>query len=628
MAVTPKGSNKSTDPRDPSSPALANVDASLLTFIGRHAQETVQVASCGLERTIEGASSITPTVHDPHLKFLNSQALAGANPGDLHSVLTLDNLVFSLCGIHLNAGHMVEATLEEDAVRRLRQFKKPLTMSRGKVTRAEFIKHMFDEADVELVCPELDVKQPIESTAEAEKAAQRNRKRKPGFSPHANLTVKTHPADSEQRHNIELALNVAASHHSGELAAAALLVSIIQEHEARSDNILQLEPFNLTGDHVSAGDVAGECALFLTKGFTGKGGAIALANAHPNWTPGEIAIAVQGPRNKDPGVYQVWAAEAKRMIGSYTGNDAEALQPGRTFAKEYQFRRGGPNGEPEDSWKCARRLADEVNWYLFIVAGTGYLMSPKQLLRSRARMLVAPGTDGLIGNPTFGYMTSPLHDDTITAEWHANTWEGPPGSIAEVQGYGPVDGRWIIASLARKSMKSSVTVVTLARAKKAKKEPAHELGHVPANETLQGGRGTAQAAYEAAQELSGFKLPYVWGGGHQAHDLAKVAHQKIGLDCSGATCWDLFKCGMRESDTAETSGELAKNFGEAGEGKYMTIWANAEHVFIEFKLPGKPHSRLDTVPGSGEEDGPRLRPFSPLPEGSTSTFTARHFPGQ
>jgi cell wall-associated NlpC family hydrolase len=632
MTVVPKGSTRSTDPREPSSPALADVDASTLTFVGRHAEITVRVASCKLERAIEGASSLTVVIHDPEFKFLRSAAIQGpprkSRLGkNLAGTVVIDNQVFVVTGLHLQAGHMVEVTLEDETVWRLRQFNKPLVMSRGKVTRAEFIKHMFDEAGVELICPELDKKQPIESTAEAEKAAQKNRKRKPGFSAHAKLTVKKQPADSEQRHNIETALDVAASHHSGEPAAAALLVSIIQESLARSNNILQLEPGNLTGDHVSATDVAGQCAIFLAKGFTGKGGAIALANAHPGWTPGEIAIAVQGPRNKDPGVYQVWAEEAKAMIALYSGNDAEALQPGRTFAKEYQFRRGGPNGELETSWDCARRLAEEVKWYLFVESGTGFFFSPEQLLWSRARMLVAPGADGLIGHPTGGQMTSPRYDDTLNVSCHAAKWGAPPGTIAELDEYGLLDGAWVVTGINRENMTSSVTAITLGRPQHKKKEPAHELGHVPASQAAQGGRGTAVAAYEAAQELSGFKQPYLWGGGHNAHELAKVANGGTkGLDCSGSVSWVLWKCGMRESDTAETSGALASNFGEKGEGKYMTVWANSDHTFIEFKIPGKPHSRLDTV--SPGDVGARLQPFSPLPEGSTKNFTPRRFPGQ
>lgn len=620
---------------EPKTPAFADADASTLTFVNRRATITVPISSCKLERTIEGASSITVTVHDPALSFLNSDAIKGPKHGQLESFVTLENQVFAIAGVHLLKGHMVEVILEDEAVYRLRQNTKALTMSRGAATRAQFIKHMFAESGVELISPELNKKQPIESNKEAETKAQKGKKHKPGISAHAKLTVKQHPADSEQRQNIELALDVAASHQAGEKAATALLEAIIQESECRntpggdgtSVGILQLTDIHLGGSTSTSGgrrDVALCCKLFLTDGFTGKGGAIALAKAHPDWNPGQVAQAVQG--SAFPDAYEVWVKEAKAMVSAFTGEDAEALQEGTTFAKEFQYERKAG----EDTWACAQRLAGEVTWYLFIVDGVGHFYSGAYLKRSKPHFLVAPGADGLIGNPTFGYMTSHQYDDQVQVDCHASKWGAPPGTIAALEGYGPTDGRWIVSTIARERMTSSVTTITLGRGKLPKKEPAHEVGQRTAEESkaAEGGRGTALAAYEAAKELGGFKLPYVWGGGHGAHDLNKVANGGIGLDCSGAVCWVHFKCGMRESDTAETSGDLAKNFGEAGEGKYMTVWANGEHTFIEFKVPGKPHSRLDTVPGAGEEDGPRLRPFSPLPEGSTKNFTPRRWPGQ
>jgi hypothetical protein len=613
---------------EPKTPAFADADTSVMTFRNRRATITVPVSSCKLERTIEGASSLTVQIHDPTLSFLNSEAIKGPKHGQIESFVKLENQVFAIAGHHLLKGHIVEVILEDEAVWRLRQNRKPLTMGRGNVTRAEFIKHMFAESGVALISPELHNKQPIQSNAELENQKLKGKRRKPGFSAHAKLTVKQQPADSEQRHTLETALAVAASHSSKEKAAVALLISLIQENSAREPNPLQLEPFNASGDHVDPNDLAAVCALFLTKGFTGQGGAIALAKAHPSWTPGEIAIAVQGPKNKNPDVYQVWAAEAKQAISAFTGADPEALQEGQTFAKRYQFERR--NGE--DSWACAQRLAEEVGWYLFIVDGEGHFYSGEYLKRSKPpkNLLIAPGADGLLGNPTFGYWTTHKYDDTVTVECHASKWGAPPGTIAEMEGYGAVDGRWVVTAITRERMKSSVTTITLGRDRPAKKEPAHELGQRTPEETsaLEGGRGTALGAYGAAEELSHYKLSYKLGGGHGAHDLNKVANGGIALDCSSAVCWVLFKCGMRESDTAETSGELAANWGEAGEGKYMTVWANGEHVFIEFKVPGKPHSRLDTVPGAGEEDGPRLRPFSPLPEGSTHSFTPRRWPGQ
>jgi hypothetical protein len=613
---------------EPKTPALAGADTSVLTFVNRKATITVPVAACKLERTIEGASSITVTIHDPTLSFFNSDAIAAPKHGYLESFVTLDNQVFAIAGIHLLKGHMVEVTLEDEAIYRLRKNRKPLTMSRGSVTRAQFIKHMFAESGVELDSPELRQKQTIESVAEAETRAEKNKKHKPGLSAHSKLTIKNQPIDPEQRANLETALEQATKDSAGHLATLALICAGIGESTFRKGEVAHSQNGAQVGvwqsDVIPADQVAEQAHYFLIGGKSfQEGGAIHLAKTQPTLTPGEIATMVE--KSGEPGdFYNVYKDEAQAAINAFTGFDAGALSEGTTFAKEYQYeRRFG-----EDTWECARRLADEVNWYLFIVDGAGHFHSGTYLKRSMPLMLVAPGADGLIGNPTIGFMTSPKYDDTVNVECHAAKWAAPPGSTAELAGYGQASGIWFVTAITRERMKSSVTVITLGRVKPPKKEPPHEVGTLPEALTAEGGRGTALAAYGAAGELSKLKLEYGWGGGHGAHELAKVANGGLRLDCSGAVSWVLWKVGMHESDTGDASTVLGESWGEAGEGKYMTVWANAEHVFIEFKIPGKPHSRLDTVPWPGEENGPRLRPFSPLPETSTHNFTARRWPGQ
>jgi hypothetical protein len=36
--------------------------------------------------------------------------------------------------------------------------------------------------------------------------------------------------------------------------------------------------------------------------------------------------------------------------------------------------------------------------------------------------------------------------------------------------------------------------------------------------------------------------------------------------------------------------------GEPGEGRYLTVWANGEHVWVEFKLDADHDERLDPQP--------------------------------
>jgi cell wall-associated NlpC family hydrolase len=99
------------------------------------------------------------------------------------------------------------------------------------------------------------------------------------------------------------------------------------------------------------------------------------------------------------------------------------------------------------------------------------------------------------------------------------------------------------------------------------------------------------------------RTPYLWGGGHGKW-------QDTGYDCSGSVSFALAAAGLLNSPLA--SGPLM-SWGEAGKGKWVTIYANAGHVFLV--VAG---IRFDTsaqrVTGSRWINDPR----------STAGFVARH----
>ena len=101
--------------------------------------------------------------------------------------------------------------------------------------------------------------------------------------------------------------------------------------------------------------------------------------------------------------------------------------------------------------------------------------------------------------------------------------------------------------------------------------------------------------------------PYIYGGGH-GHPLTEL---DAGYDCSGSTSFVLH--GARVfADYAEDSTEL-ENYGQAGPGQWITVYANSAHAFIAvagivldtaWYAPVQP-----TSPGSG----PRWQPASIIP---------------
>jgi cell wall-associated NlpC family hydrolase len=141
--------------------------------------------------------------------------------------------------------------------------------------------------------------------------------------------------------------------------------------------------------------------------------------------------------------------------------------------------------------------------------------------------------------------------------------------------------------------------------------PGHARTSSTCGAYLAGGRAVAppyvppavKQAIAAANRIDG--RPYVWGGGH-------LGWRSRGYDCSGAVGYALHAAGMLE--VTEVSGQLA-SWGEAGTGRWITIYANADHVYMQ--VAGLRFDTRDDLPGVS---GPRWH--QELAEGTH--FAARH----
>jgi peptidoglycan hydrolase-like protein with peptidoglycan-binding domain len=106
----------------------------------------------------------------------------------------------------------------------------------------------------------------------------------------------------------------------------------------------------------------------------------------------------------------------------------------------------------------------------------------------------------------------------------------------------------------------------------------------------------------AADEIA--TRPYVWGGGHGSFESE-------GYDCSGSVSYALHGGGLLSSPEDSTGLE---SYGEPGPGRYITIYANAEHAYMV--IDGK---RFDTV--ALAETGSR---WSNSPGDDGGDFIERH----
>ncbi|MGE5408383.1 MAG: hypothetical protein ACM3NV_07200 [Syntrophothermus sp.] len=90
--------------------------------------------------------------------------------------------------------------------------------------------------------------------------------------------------------------------------------------------------------------------------------------------------------------------------------------------------------------------------------------------------------------------------------------------------------------------------------------------------------------------------PYEWGGGH-------LGFRSPGYDCSGAVGYALHGAGLLS--TTMVSGQLSA-WGEPGPGRWISVYANAEHVFMV--VAGLRFDTRDDPPGVS---GPRWKWASP-----------------
>jgi peptidoglycan hydrolase-like protein with peptidoglycan-binding domain len=131
----------------------------------------------------------------------------------------------------------------------------------------------------------------------------------------------------------------------------------------------------------------------------------------------------------------------------------------------------------------------------------------------------------------------------------------------------------------------------------------HESSGSPSSDSAGGGgsSGVVERVIAAADEIA--TRPYVYGGGHGSFE-------STGYDCSGSVSYALHGGGLLSSP--EDSSAL-ESYGEPGPGRYITVYANAEHAWMV--IDGR---RYDTV--AQQETGTRWSDSMT----STAGYVVRH----
>jgi hypothetical protein len=463
---------------------------------GRNVTITDAITGGTLERTLEGASTLTLELHDPHRELLRAsltQAFDCQYAGVWWRLVKIGK-----------SGDKVTLTLEDRDVAYLRAHRRPRKISRGKQTRAQFVRSLVREVGrgdskttpIKFYCPEVNDRQPIgksseDAKPERRKKADRDNKKQKGLANASNLTVKGARATAEQRRNMQRVLDVADTLKAGPKATKALVEAVIVESQVQnlthgdrdSLGILQVR-VSTSGSATRSRDIEWCVRQFLKVGFytdpqLGGGGAMAIARRNPSASAGRVAQATQG--SGVPDAYDQHASEADKWLDAYggaSGNDSGGTDAAQGTRRKYEFTRGQA-GKPEDSWTAITRLAAEVNWHAFMDRGTLYFVSEDRLMQARARYVInedLAGVHGIDFDIDQGKVSA-----EVTVSVRADLFDVPVGCVVAINETGIANGRWLVSAVSQ-GVFSEDAQLTL-------KAPTPKLPEPDAERTSGGGQG-------------------------------------------------------------------------------------------------------------------------------------------
>lgn len=475
------------------------------------------IVKATINRTIEGASTVNVTVNDYSRGLLKS--------GILNSRLDVevDGLWFRLVQVQKqDDGDDITLTFEDREICILRRYNKWKQARRTKATRAEFILNLIREPKefkkIPVVIPELHTAQPVVKSEELSNDWEAMILKEAGLNPEADegaigikgsdlvnrrvdsdlytkyelrdipstaLTVKGVAMRKDQMGNANAIISVGASMNAGRKVIVCAIMTAIQEStltnigygdEAGPDSCGLFQQRDSWGTRAERLDPATAARLFYQR-------AIPVHKSDPARPYWDVCYAVQRCRADLKAKYEDHRAEAEKIVsayGMYGGDNEESIstanlsQEPYTVGPEFMFYRGklrsaGKTKEPESSWDCIQRLAEEVQWRAFFVSGTFYYIGDDDLYRQRPMMIInefSPGVEGIGGDLDVGKRTA-----TINIKARVGRWLVPPGAVVVLREMGPWNGRWLVTEFERDLLGDNLANITAKKPRPVLPEP-------------------------------------------------------------------------------------------------------------------------------------------------------------
>lgn len=577
-----------------------------LKLFGKTMQADIDsvITAADINRTMEGASTLTVVVQDQERKLLTSLIVRQA------SEITVDGLVFRLAAV-AKSGDQLTLTFEDNEVALLRTKTSPKRAARKKMTRAQFARSMVREIKgIRFFCPELNIKQPVGQ--EKGKASA-----KPGFPKGVKLKVKGQTASAAQVRYMSLILQAGVEMKvSKKLMTAAIMVAIQESVMGKemtggggSLGLFHQQPS--WGSAADRRDAKKSAKLFYNaaKKYDAK---------HPGVQYATLALRVQAPdpRMSDADTYGQWRDEADAAVDKFGVGKGSGYTDGNKGKKQYVFSRGLPAGpKGESSWDALKRLAADVNWRCFVSDAIVYFVSEDYLFRAAPKMVLSedsPGVNGIDFNWDTG---QPVGEASVSCR--IARWSAPPGTVVELEDMGPADGRWLVASIKR-SLFNPEASINLKKKSPKLPEPAAESATGDQETSVSSDSKVPDAvakAYQKAVAIDKKGYKYVYGGSNGPYD------------CSGAVSAVLKAAGKISGrmDTVALGGA-----GKPGVGEFCTFYVKPYagkngHTYIVFNIPGKGKQRFEAHGPQGQ--GPGGQFVNRTMGADSSEYKPRHFEG-
>jgi hypothetical protein len=650
-----------------------DLDDLVLNWSGRKVKDLQAkgaVTAVQVDATLEGAPTVTINLRDPDRHVFRrrygrtrrrprsrragpvqvDEGWDAITPPDVLGrpmQIELDGVIYQLVkAAYQHGSGELALTFEHELVYLLKRHKGAKRAPRERVTRAQFILSLVRELEPEVqrrryrfVCPELNVRQPIDKGQRRRTSTGTTATSSGGSGSSGRSLDRVYPKHSAGQRGVRFTpAQVRACAAAGGFWGQEL-TAMEQIAHGESDYYPGVVSFDQGyGLWQMTPRVWGAAAK---QWLAELGGMHALTNPIVNaklahrlyvdagksfspWYGTRYLTVGAGPGNGRP------SRADSRDLGETVseGGSSEGTATSRTVTetKSYQFARA----RGESSWAAITRLAGEVKWRAYMVGNSLYYMSDEALYGRRPRYQVGPDHPAVL---ELGYDVDwgkPVSEASLTVT--LARWEAPPGSVILLEGFGPPDGRWLVASTSRDYF-TPTAEVKLLQPGKASLEPANQTssrtvrtpGSSSSSGSQAGGKGPegARKFYARAVEISKKNYDYAWGGGHNSSGTPSKDIRgtgAFGYYCSGYVGACLLAAGVPYG--GEGSGSFGALPGAAGgRGKYITVHYKGSHVYAVFESAlGVPHERADTNPQGSGPSGPHVRSGGAYPGYSTCHF--------